>query len=77
MSEADHNKLKDALHAMAAMLVQSRNTEKTSTVLEKPQGPAAGAVTQPEGQTPRHPDTAAMEPKLFVAHTRWRSRTKR
>ena len=34
LSEADHDKLKDTLHAMAALLVRSRNTEKTSAVLE-------------------------------------------
>ena len=33
LSEADHDKLKDALHALAAMLVRGRNTEKTSEVL--------------------------------------------
>ena len=32
LSEADHDKLKDALHALAAMLVRARNTEKTSEV---------------------------------------------
>ena len=30
---ADYDKLKDALHALAAMLVRPRNTEKTSAVL--------------------------------------------
>ena len=37
LSEADHDKLKDALHALAAMLVRPRNTEKTSAVVEKPE----------------------------------------
>src|ERR1044072_2856247 len=31
-SEADYDKLKDAPHAMAALLTRSRNTEKTSAV---------------------------------------------
>jgi rubredoxin len=35
LSEADHDKLKDTLHALAAMLVRTRNTEKTSEVLGK------------------------------------------
>jgi len=35
LSEADHGKLKDTLHALAAMLVRTRNTEKTSEVLGK------------------------------------------
>ena len=37
LSESDHDKLKDALHALAAMLVQPRNTEKTRAVVEKPE----------------------------------------
>jgi hypothetical protein len=32
LSEADHDKLKGALHALAAMLALPRNTEKTSAV---------------------------------------------
>jgi transposase len=32
LSEADYDKLKDALHAMAALLTRSRTTEKTSAV---------------------------------------------
>ena len=33
LSDADHDKLKEALHALAAMLTPSmRNTEKTSSV---------------------------------------------
>ena len=35
LSESDHGKLKEALHALAAMLVRGRNTEKTSSVVEK------------------------------------------
>jgi len=35
LSESDHGKLKEALHALAAMLVRPRNTEKTSSVVEK------------------------------------------
>jgi transposase len=37
LSEADCDKLKGALHALAAMLVRPRNTEKTSAVLEEPE----------------------------------------
>lgn len=53
LSEADHNKLKDALHALAALLVRPRNTEKTSSVLEKPEGSQPG--TQPDKGTPPPP----------------------
>src|SRR5437868_3984769 len=37
LSEADCDKLKSALHALAAMLVRPRNTEKTSAVVENPE----------------------------------------
>src|SRR5215813_4230819 len=47
LSETDHDKLKDALHAMAAMLVRSRNTEKTSAVVEPTQGEGAGENASP------------------------------
>jgi hypothetical protein len=42
LSESDHGKLKDALHALAAMLVQPRNTEKTSSVVGKQEGSQTG-----------------------------------
>src|SRR5271157_1228937 len=52
LSEADHGKLKEALHALAAMLVRPRNTEKTSEVLEKPEDAGTGAGTQADDNTP-------------------------
>ena len=42
LSEADCDKLKGALHALAAMLVRPRNTEKTSAVLEESESPETG-----------------------------------
>src|SRR5713226_3844883 len=48
LSEADYDKLKGALHALAAMLVRPRNTERTSAVLEGTDGPDPGAGTQPD-----------------------------
>jgi transposase len=53
LSEADHDKLKDTLHALAAMLMRSRNTEKTSEVLEKPE--ESESETQPDNNTPSPP----------------------
>ncbi len=70
LSEADYEKVKDALHAMAAMLVRPRNTEKTSALLEEAEG-SGEAATQPV-----RPDTGAMEPRRSVAHGRSRSRTR-
>ena len=55
LSEADYDKLKDALHALAAMLVRPRNTEKTSAVLETSEGSETGAGTQPDANTPPAP----------------------
>jgi ribosomal protein S27AE len=48
LSEADCDKLKSALHALAAMLASPRNTEKTSAVLEEPENPEPGDGTQPD-----------------------------
>jgi transposase len=47
LCESDYEKVKDALHAMAAMLVRPRNTEKTSAVLEEVEG-SGKAATQPD-----------------------------
>src|SRR6202035_1507891 len=55
LSEADYDKLKGALHALAAMLVRPRNTEKTSAVLEKLEGAETGAGTQPDTNPPPPP----------------------
>ena len=48
LSEADYEKLKGTLHALAAMLVRSRNTEKTKAVLEESEGSKPGAGTEPD-----------------------------
>jgi len=53
LSESDHGKLKEALHALASMLVQPRNTEKTTAVVEKPEDSPAG--TQADNNTPPPP----------------------
>lgn len=53
LSEADYEKVKDALHAMAAMLVRPRNTEKTSAVLEE---------AEESGKAASQPDTNAAPP---------------
>src|SRR5260370_12293451 len=47
LSEEDYEKLKEALHALAAMLVRPRSTEKTKAVLGKSEGAEAGVETQP------------------------------
>ena len=47
LSEADYEKLKATLHALAAMLVRSRNTEKTKAVLKESEGSEPGAGTEP------------------------------
>jgi transposase len=54
LSEADHDKLKDTLHALAAMLVRTRTTEKTSEVLEKPEGSQAGTPSGNNTPPPGH-----------------------
>jgi transposase len=53
LSESDHNKLKDTLHALAELLVRTRNTERTSEVVEKPEGSEPGQ--EPDDNTPAPP----------------------
>jgi transposase len=48
LSEPDYDKLKGALHALAAMLVRPRNTEKTRAVVETTEGSETNAATQPD-----------------------------
>jgi transposase len=48
LSEDDYEKLKEALHALAGMLVRPRSTEKTSAVLGKSEGAETGAGTESE-----------------------------
>ena len=55
LSEADYDKLKGALHALAAMLVRPRPTEKTSAVLEESVGSETGAGSQPDSDAPPAP----------------------
>jgi transposase len=55
LSEADYDKLKGALHALAAMLAPPRNTEKTSAVLKNLEGLETGAGTQPDVHSPPAP----------------------
>ena len=53
LSESDHNKLRDALHALAELLVRTRNTEKTSSVVGAQEGSQTG--TQPDNNATRPP----------------------
>ena len=53
LSESDHGKLRDALHALAALLVRTCNTEKTSAVVEQPGGSETGP--RPDDNTPPPP----------------------
>jgi transposase len=55
LSDTDYDKLKGALHALAAMLVRPRNTEKTSAVLERTEDLEPGAGTQPDTNAPPSP----------------------
>ena len=55
LSESDHDKLKEALHALAAMLARPRNTEKASAVLETPADSETSDGTQPDSDTPPAP----------------------
>jgi transposase len=77
LSEDDYEKLKEALHALAAMLVRPRNTEKTSAVLGKSEDSEASAETQPAGNSsppPGHVRNGAgafvSSQKIAIAHAK-------
>jgi transposase len=53
LSEADCEKVKTALHALAAMLVRPRNTEKTNAVL--PESEDSGDAGAQPGESPAPP----------------------
>jgi transposase len=55
LSEEDHYKLRQALHAMAAMLVRSRSTEKTSSVVGKREDTSGDSGKQPDSEAPAPP----------------------
>jgi transposase len=60
LSEADYDKLKSALHVLAAMLVRPRSTEKTSAVLEETAEAAGPRQPNPDtAPTPGHGRNAA------------------
>ena len=65
LSEADCEKLKSALHALAAMVPPPRNTEKTSAVLEEAENPGTGDGTQPDPNTPPQPGHGRNGAKAF------------
>ena len=70
LSEADHDKLKDALHAMAALLARSRNTEKTSTVVGPAQeeATAEASAPPPAGHGRRHAAAFTGATQLAISH---------
>jgi hypothetical protein len=78
LSQEDYEKLKEALHALAAMLVRPRSTEKTSAVLGKSEGSEGSetdAGTQPEtnaSPAPGHGRNGAgafvSSQKIAIAH---------
>ena len=53
LSEADYDKVKGALHALAAMLVRLRTTEKTSAVVEEAEESETNSGTAPDFEAPR------------------------
>jgi len=69
LSEADYDKLKGALHTLAAMLARPRNTEKTSAVLEQ----ATTITVENQADTPAGHGRNAAEAfggarKIDIAH---------
>jgi transposase len=52
LSEEDCEKIKEALHVLAALLERPRNTEKTSAVLQRSEGAETDAASQAEVNSP-------------------------
>jgi transposase len=67
LSEDDYEKLKEALHALAAMLVRPRSTEKTSAVLGKSEGAEADAGTEPKSNASPAPGHGRNGAEAFVS----------
>jgi transposase len=60
LSESEGEKLKHVLHALAGMLPAPRTTEKTKSVLEQPETPAAENDSEPPSdKTPGHGSNGA------------------
>jgi hypothetical protein len=53
LSEADYDKLKGALHALAAMLAPLRTTEKTSVVVKEAEESETNGGTALDSEAPR------------------------
>ena len=67
LSEDDYEKLKEALHALAAMLVRPRSTEKTSAVLGKSEGAETDAGTDPKTNASPVPGHGRNGAEAFVS----------
>lgn len=70
LSEEDHHKLREALHALAAMLVRPRHTEKTSSVVGKPEDEADNSAKQPDPDAPPPPGHGRNGAEAFSGATR-------
>jgi len=75
LNETDYEKLKSALHTLAAMLVRPRSTEKTSAVLEDSERAEPSTAVQPETTTATVPghgrngaDAYAGANKIEITH---------
>ena len=73
LSESDHGKLRDALHALAELLVRTRNTEKTSAVVGKQEGSQTGtppdnSATPPSGHGRNGAEAFGGARKVAIRH---------
>jgi transposase len=72
LSEADYDKVKGALHALAAMLVRTRSTEKTSAVLEESDATVGAQpetnATPPPGHGRNPAEAFSIAHQVDIAH---------
>jgi transposase len=70
LSEEDHHKLREALHALAAALVRPRNTEKTSSVVGEPEDEAGDTEKPSDANAPPPPGHGRNGAEAFSGATR-------
>jgi len=68
LSEPDHAKLKEALHALVGMLPSPRSTEKTSAVLPPTDPPKKQSKEKPKGHGRNGASSYTGAKKVAVPH---------
>jgi hypothetical protein len=76
LSEDEYEKLKEALHALAAMLVLPRNTRRPAPCWENREALKLAPGLSRRAMLPQRPDMGAMVQRRLSVHGRLRLRTR-